>query len=385
MMPEMIMLNPGEEPPTRSASIGMIPTMNRRLKFRDTDFIRNNCSYSKGVHRIAMEISARGTGTLATGFPALIASLALLGLAGCEKPPADTLQGYVEGEFVRMASPFTGTLEKLNVRRGDRVAAGAALYALESASEKAGTEEARNRLASAQARLDNLLSGRRRPELDVVRAQLAQAIAARDLSQVELRRQQKLFNEGFVSKDHLDTARTAYTRDSARVDELRAQDRSARQSLGREDEIRAAEGEVDASRAVLAQREWDLEQKSVSALTPALVHDTYYAQGEWVPAGSPVVSLLPPGNIKVRFYLPEPLLGAVTIGQEIHITCDGCPAPVAGRLTYVARQAEYTPPVIYSERSRARLVFLAEAQPQGDGAANLHVGQPVDVRLAAAR
>lgn len=308
---------------------------------------------------------------------ALVAAL----LVACDKPPSSALQGYVEGDFVRVASPFAGTLENLKVRRGDQVNAGAALFTLESESEKADKDEAQNRLKSAQAKLDNLLSGKRRPELDVVQAQLAQAMAARELSEAELKRQQKLFADGFVSKDHMDAARSAFARDSARVDELKAQIKSARLSLGREAEIKAAQSEVEAARAVLAQREWRLEQRATHSAAAALVHDTYYAQGEWVPAGSPVVSLLPPGNIKIRFYLPEPLLGAAQLGKDINVACDACRATIPARISYISRQAEYTPPVIYSETSRAKLVYLIEALPQADLAASLHVGQPVDIRI----
>lgn len=318
-----------------------------------------------------------------TAAGASVATGLCLLLAACEAPPPpDTHQGWVEGEFVRVASPYTGTLEKLLVHRGQQVQAKAPLFELEHERERTGRDEAENRLRTAQARLDNLLGGKRRPELDVVRAQLAQAQAAKDLSAAELKRQQKLFSEGFISGDHMDAARTGFTRDSARVQELRAQIESSRLSIGREDEIKAAEGEVAAARAVLARRDWDLRQKSVQAPVAALVHDTYFAEGEWVPAGAPVASLLPPANLKIRFYLPQPLLGAVRLGQEVSVACDGCAAPVKAQVSYVSRQAEYTPPVIYSENSRAKLMYLVEARPVAGAA--LHVGQPVDVRLAAA-
>ena len=118
-----------------------------------------------------------------------------------------------------------------------------------------------------------------------------------------------------------------------------------------------------------------------SVLVAGTVTDTLFVNGEWVPAGAPVVAMLPPANVKVRFFIPESRLGAVKLGQKVSLTCDGCPAPVSAAITFIAPQAEYTPPVIYSKDSRAKLVFLAEARPQPADAAKLHPGQPVDVAL----
>jgi HlyD family secretion protein len=94
-----------------------------------------------------------------------------------------------------------------------------------------------------------------------------------------------------------------------------------------------------------------------------------------------VDSLLPPGNIKVRFFVPEPALGRLRIGQAVTVARDGSP-PVAATVSYLSPRAEYTPPVIYSRETKSKLVFLAEARPDPDAAARLHPGQPVEVRLA---
>jgi HlyD family secretion protein len=109
--------------------------------------------------------------------------------------------------------------------------------------------------------------------------------------------------------------------------------------------------------------------------------DTLYVQGEWVNAGAPVVSVLPPANLKVKFYVPEPRVGSVKVGQRIQVSCDGCGNAIGATVSFVAPQAEFTPPVIYSRESRAKLVFLVEARPAPEDAARLHPGQPVDVTL----
>jgi len=151
--------------------------------------------------------------------------------------------------------------------------------------------------------------------------------------------------------------------------------------LGREGEREAAEAEMAAANASLAQAAWRLEQKSVAAPMAALVQDTFFVEGEWVPAGRPVASLLPPGNVKVRFYVPETVLGSIQTGKQLEVRCDGCPQAIAARVTYISSQAEYTPPVLYTREQRVKLMYLIEARPDPARAAGLRPGQPVDLRL----
>jgi HlyD family secretion protein len=306
----------------------------------------------------------------------LLASL----LAACGKPDSGVLQGYVEGEYVRIAAPFAGTLVRLEAQRGTEVKEGAPLFALEAENEDAARREAEERSRSAQAQVDNLRRGSRPSEIAAVRAQLSQAEVAAALSERELARQNDLVKRGFVSQQRADEARAARDRDRARVSELQAA--LATISAGaRPDEIRAAEAQAAAAQQALAQAEWRLRQKTVASTVSGTVTDTPFVRGEWVPAGLPVVTVLPPGNVKVRFFVPEPRLGALRLGQKVTIACDGCGAPMEGAIAFISPQAEFTPPVIYSKDNRARLVFLVEARTSAADAARLQPGQPVDVRL----
>src|SRR6185503_12984326 len=122
-------------------------------------------------------------------------------------------------------------------------------------------------------------------------------------------------------------------------------------------------------------------QKSVKSPVAGLVQDTYFVDGEWVSANQPVVSLLPPQNIKVRFFVEERRLGSLRTGQAVSVACDGCPAPIAAQVSFISPQAEFTPPVIYSRQERAKLVFLIEARPAASDAVKLHPGQPMEVTL----
>lgn len=310
--------------------------------------------------------------------PILLA--AALALAGCgDKPPA-ALQGYVEGEYVRVAAPFAGTLVKLDAQRGRSVEPGTPLFALEAENEDAARREAEERVRRAQAQVDDLRKGRRATEIEAARAQLAQAQAVASNSEKDLARQVDLAAKNFVSQERVDEARAARDRDRARVSEL--QNALATTVAGaRPDEIRAAEFEANAAREALKQADWKLRQRTVAASVGGTVTDTLFVRGEWVPAGAPVVSLLPSTNVKVRFFVPEPKLGAVKVGQKVSLACDACAAPVAASITYIAPQAEFTPPVIYSKENRAKLVFLVEAKPAEGDAMKLHPGQPVDVTL----
>jgi len=309
---------------------------------------------------------------------ALVALAGAVGLNGIGTGPLE-FQGYVEGEYVYVASPVAGRLETLEVARGDRVTAGAPLFALDRSGEVPARDDAAAQLASAKARLADLKKGARPSELEAIEAQLAQARAMLELSEAELRRQERLVETKVASREALDRALANADRDQARVAELKAQLETARLTA-RIDEIRAAEAEVAAAKAQLAEAEWRLDQMSPAARQGGMVIDTLYRRGEWVPAGSPVVSLLPPENIKVRFFVPETVLGGIEIGAEVQVSCDACPPDLTATVSFISPEAEYTPPVIYSREMRQKLVYLVEAKP--DRPTALRPGQPVDVALA---
>jgi HlyD family secretion protein len=244
-----------------------------------------------------------------------VGALALLLLfAGCSDPKKDRFQGYVEGEFVYVASPLAGQLETLSVQRGQQVTTGQPLFALDEITEKAAREQIK---------------------------------AALVLSERELARQEKLFRTGVAATQDLDRARSARDQDRRRLD----------------------------------QTNWNFDQKKQAAPQSGLVYDTLFRQGEWVAAGKPVVVVLPPQNIKVRAFVPETRVGSIHYGDSARVKVDGVPNPFIGKVSYISPRAEYTPPVIYSRETRAKLVFMVELIFDPQAAANLHPGQPVDVEF----
>ncbi len=300
-------------------------------------------------------------------------------LAGCSRETPGVFQGYVEGEFVTVATSMAGRLDVLAVARGGSVAAGDALFALESENEEAAVRQARKQLAAAEAQLDDLKTGKRPQELDVIRSQVAQAKADAERSETERVRDEEQFAAGGISQSQLDRTRASAEISAARVRELEGQQAVA-ELPAREDQIRAQSAQVAAARAACEQAEWRLNQKNVASTVSGRVYDTLYRKGEWIPAGRPVVRLLPPENVKVRFFVPETELGHLTVGQDVALRGDGIDAEIMAKVTYVSGEAEYTPPIIYSNERRSKLVFMVEARPVEAGA-NLHPGQPVQAAL----
>jgi HlyD family secretion protein len=311
----------------------------------------------------------------------ILAGAGMLCLPGCSEPEPSLWSGYAQGDYLYLAAPLGGRLMTVSVTQGQMVQAQAALFALDDEPERDALAEASARLSAAQAQAANTGKGRRLPELALTQAQYQQAQAGLTLAQNDLARQQQLARQGFVAAARVTDAQTALQQAQARLAELAA----ALQVAGlpaRADEQQAAQAGSAAARAALQQAAWRAQQKQQLAPTAATVADVFFQPGEWVPAGQPVLSLLPPANVLARFYVPQAALSSVPPGQVVQVRCDGCTNPITARVIRVATQAEYTPPVIYSNAQRSKLVFMVEARPDPVDAVKLHPGQPLDVRAA---
>jgi HlyD family secretion protein len=136
--------------------------------------------------------------------------------------------------------------------------------------------------------------------------------------------------------------------------------------------LRSAEARLASAQARLARRQ-------VFSPVAGTVQQVYFRAGETVPAGRPVLALLPPGNIKLRFFVPEPVLPKIALGQLVRVDCDGCPKDIVAQVSFISRSSEFTPPVIYSREERSKLVYMIEARTEKTD--SLRVGQPVTVTL----
>jgi len=316
----------------------------------------------------------------ANGICYIVLYFVIFASVGCSHKKSNSYQGYVEGEFVYVSSSQSGRLDHLSVVRGEKIALHAPLFSLESESEADAKRQAQHQLTVTKAQLVDMEKGKRLEELDVIRAQIDQALAKQKNSATKLSRDEAQYKSGGISEADLDDSRAMAESDAARVRELRKQFEVA-MLPARADQIRMQAAQVAAAQAGLEQAQWKVGQKAVIATQTGMIFDTIYREGEWVQAGSPIVRMLPPENIKVRFFVPETIVGHLSLGQSVSIYCDGCPADLPAKITYISDESEYTPPVIYSNENRSKLTYLIEAHPSLDNAFRLHPGQPIEVRL----
>ena len=241
-------------------------------------------------------------------------------------------------------------------------------------------DQAARQLRQSEAQLANLQSAGKPTEIQQAEANLADAQAARDKLWADLQRTEKLLKSGNASVQLAEQQRADLRSAAAKIQGFEAALAQLRNPLGRESEIAAQKAAVEAAHAAVAMAQWRLDQRHVAAPAAGVVADVLARAGETLPAGGPVVSLLPPENIFVRFFVPEHMLATIYRGDPVEIICDSCPPGLVAAISFIAPKAEYTPPVIYSESSRAKLVYRIEARPPPQQAALLNPGQPVAVR-----
>jgi HlyD family secretion protein len=292
-------------------------------------------------------------------------------------------QGYAEADYVKVAPVTAGTLTAVLVARGDVVIAGTPLFTQDSTDERAARDQAARQLSQAKQQLANLETGGKPTEIEQAEANLADARSSLMRAQADLSRDEALLQRRVTSAQAVDQRRADYRSARAKVNAAEAALAQARAPLGRSNEIKAQLNAVEAARAALEMAEWRLEQRSVAAPASGRVADVLAEPGETMMAGAPVVSILPPANILVRFFVPEPSLASLHRGDAVSFACDACPPGLSGTISFISPQAEYTPPLIYSESTKAKLVYRIEARPQRDKATLLTPGQPIVVRLRA--
>jgi HlyD family secretion protein len=281
-----------------------------------------------------------------------VALLALSTLTSCGQKRDDAWLGYAEGDQAMIAAPQAGWVESMKMERGKAVHRGDVLFVLDDTREAAGRDQAAASLQAARAALAQ------------ARSSLIQEQANLGYTLTELGRQDRLAQEGIGTPTQRDAARNAFAQSQARIGQLQAQ-------------IAQTQAQIAQMQAGLGSASYALSQRQIVAQTEGAVQDIYFREGEYVPASTPVLSVLPPANVFVRFFVPESQLSHAHLGQKVRIACDGC-QPIDATISFIAAQQEFTPPVIFSNESRDKLVFKLEAR--APGGLNLHPGQPVQVR-----
>ncbi len=293
---------------------------------------------------------------------------------GDEGPPV--YNGYVEADYVYAAPAATGRIEEIGVHEGQEVSEGASLFALDATKQRARLRAALARVDTAEANLHNLETGSREAEIAVIRASLEEARAQQALAQSTLARTESLLAREIASQARADTARAALETANAAVAQLEAK-LAVAELPARDEQVIAAEATLTAAQAEADLAAARLDDMRVTAPVSGRVEKVFFEAGEVAAAGTPVVSILPPGELRVLFYLPEADRSAFAVGDPLTLSCDGCGAGIAVRISRMASDPQYTPPIIYSRDERSRLVFQAEAPlPAGTG---LLPGQPVSL------
>ncbi len=277
-----------------------------------------------------------------------------------------------------MAAPVAGQLISLDVVRGQQVKQNQTLFTLIMEPEISELAQAKAQVQQAEFNVKNLKLGKRPSEIESLQQQLNQALANEKLAKITYTRDRILANKNAIPQQTADESLARLQADSAHVAQLQADLVTAK--LGsRDNEIKAAEANYVAARANLKRLQWLLDQKVVKAPVAGQIVETYFEKGEQVAANQSVVSLLAPPDKRVIFFIPEAALSTIKIGQKIQVNCDSCKNSQTAVISYIAPNAEYTPPVIYSNESRYKLVYRIKAKFSDQVAAQFHPGQPVQV------
>jgi HlyD family secretion protein len=297
-----------------------------------------------------------------------------------EKTPARIMwQGYADADFVKVGPTQQGLVVAVHVARGDRVEKDHPLFEQDDADDKAAVTQAQSTLQQARDQLANLQNPGKPTEIAEAEANLHDAQSTRDKDKSDLDRNQTLLKTGAATAQLVEQEQEDLRSATAKTSAMQALLDQSKASMGRRGEITAQFAAVDAAAAALVQAQWRLSQTSVVAPATGVIADVLARPGETLAAGAPVVSLLPPANIFVRFFVPESQFSTLHMGDTVALACDNCASDMTATISFISPQAEYTPPFIYSEATSSKFVFLAQATPTASEATRLNPGEPVTV------
>lgn len=295
---------------------------------------------------------------------ALVLLILATALTACSGEPDTAFYGYAEGDFIQIAPETPGRILRTGAAEGETVRAGDSLFSLDAIQEDTALAAAEARLRASQARFDDAAAGAREPEIAAVRDQLDQARAAEREARDTLERTRELFGQGHVSQARLDQAARAAEAATARVAEMRER-LSLVQLPARENQLAALQAEIEAVRAERDRAADARARRDVLVPVDGRVHRQIRHAGELSGPNLPVFELLPDGAVHALLFIPADALASLPVGSVLDVTCDSCPAGLTARIRQIADAAEFTPPVIYSDNERARLVYRAEAEFDG--------------------
>lgn len=310
--------------------------------------------------------------------PAWLAAIIAAVIPGWGMAPDPSYNGYVEADYLYVAPSSPGRITSIDASEGQAVSADQQLVFLDETAEIAALHAAEANVAVAQANLDNLMTGSRDAEIEVIRASVANAEADQHLAQLTLDRSLQLLAKGLVPPAQVDTDRARVQSADAQVAQLRAQ-LAVAELPARNAQQLAAEATLQGARAEVDRAQSALDNRILSAPVNGLVDRIYFDVGEVAATGTPVISLYQPDRLKAILFVPEPERASFSVGDRLAVSCDGCPEGLTAMITRMSSSPQHTPPILYSRDERARLVFRAEARLEG--ASGVLPGQPITLRM----
>jgi HlyD family secretion protein len=290
-------------------------------------------------------------------FIAILASL----LSSCHNAHHYSYQGYVEGENLYLASPYSGNLIESFVQRGQQVKKGQLLFRLDDNPQLLDVKQDQALLVQAKKVLADLSKPRRVPEINAIIAQIAQVDAQIKLAALRVKRNQELVKKSALDQDSLDASVERFNELTYLKVQTEENLKLAKEG-SRPDQIKAQKALVYSLLARVNNGKWKLSQKSIYAPADGVIFDTYFLKGEWVGSSQPIATLLEPNNIRIEFFVPVNELASVHLNQTITFDCDGCAKENKARISYISPEAEYIPPLVYSRENNDKLVFRIKAQ-----------------------
>ncbi len=303
----------------------------------------------------------------------LLSTILFISSCGESAQPRHAL-GWIEAEWLFVGAPRPGWIVRQPIREGDFIEADTVLFNLDIDTEASQLAEANARVEQAKAQLADLETGVREPEMRALQAQLKQAEAQAELALIEYERIKPLVERGLEPPSRGDQARLQYNAAQSHAEAL-AQEVIVASLGAREAQQTAASAGQIASIAAKRAAEYRLAERTVTAKRAGKVEEIFFRPGEYVVSGKPVVSLLPRGALKARFFVPIDQLPQLSLGQAVTVAAEGL-APITATVTFIGEEAEFTPPVIYAKDTRGKLVFMVEAALPDE---SVHPGLPVEV------
>jgi HlyD family secretion protein len=296
--------------------------------------------------------------------------------------------------------------QEVAARRAEMQAVQAALAELEAGSRPEEIAQAEASAAQAKARLDEMLAGSRPEELSAAEAVLQRAKAEAERARLDAERYEGLYKKEIVSAQQYDAARTAYETALARQREaeeqyklvkegprkeqieqaraawLQTQERFVLVKKGpRQETIEQARARLQQAKEGLAVAETRLGYATLTSPLAGVVLSKNVEPGEFVAAGTPIVTVGDLENVWLRAYINETDLGRVKVGQQVRVTTDTYPDKrYEGRVSFIAAQAEFTPKSVQTEKERVKLVYRIKVDIRNPNM-ELKPGMPADAEI----